>query len=117
MGTNQFEFTTRGTKTATEIISEDSDLYQSLKKHEIFLQQAIEGMVYAIQSLGGGFSIKEIQVNFDDSIIQDKDAERQQYKEEVAAGLMGPVEYRMRVYNEDEETAQSKIPEKADVMP
>ena len=117
MGTNQFEFTTRGTKTATEIISEDSDLYQSLKKHEIFLQQAIEGMVYAIQSLGGGFSIKEIQVNFDDSIIQDKYAERQQYKEEVAAGLMGPVEYRMRVYNEDEETAQSKIPEKADVMP
>lgn len=117
MGTNQFEFTMRGTKTATEIISEDSDLYQNLKKHEIILEEAIVGMIYAIESLGGGFSIKEIQVNFDDSIIQDKSAERQQYKEEVAAGLMGPVEYRMRVYNEDEETAQRKIPEKADVMP
>ena len=87
-----------------------------MKKHEIILEEAIEGMIYAIESLGG-FSVKEIQVNFDDSIIQDKDAERQQYKEEVAAGLMGPVEYRMRVYNEDEKTAQSKIPEKADVMP
>lgn len=117
MGTNQFEFTMRGTKTATEIISEDSDLYQNLKKHEIILEEAIEGMIYAIESLSGGFSVKEIQVNFDDSIIQDKSAERQQYKEEVAAGLMGPVEYRMRVYNEDKETAQSKIPEKADVMP
>lgn len=123
MGTNTFEFTPSGVKTATEIISEDSDLYQNLKKHEIVLQEALEGLILAIAALSSTkeindpITVTDIQINFDDSIIQDKEAERKQYKEEVAMGTMSEVEYRMRVYNEDEETAKSKVPVKADVMP
>lgn len=115
MGTNMFEFTPKGVKTATEVISEDSDLYQNLKKHEIILEEAIGGMIKAIEVLSGStgekVTVKDIQITFDDSIIQDKEAERQQYKEEVAMNIMSPVEYRMRVYNEDEETAKKMIPD------
>lgn len=120
MGTNRYEFTAKGVKTATEVISEDSDLYQSVKKHEIILQEALENMIKALSFLSEGtkerFTINEINIKFDDSIIQDKDAERQQYKEEVSMGIMSPVEYRQKVYGEDEKTAQKMIPQAANVM-
>ena len=120
MGTNMFEFQASGAKTATEIISEDSDLYQNLKKHEIVLEAALKQMIYALQILAAGteqaFEIKEINIQFDDSIIEDKAAEREKYRADLAAGVMGPVEYRMKVYGEDEETAKKMIPEQANVM-
>ncbi len=120
MGTNQFEFQMRGTKTATEVISEDSDLYQTLKKHEIILEEALRKMIMAISELSQSttkkLAYKEINITFDDSIIQDKNAERQQYKEEVAMGVMSVEEYRMKVYGETEEEAKKKIPEQANVM-
>ena len=57
-----------------------------------------------------------ITIDFDDSIIEDKEAERKQYKEDVALGAMSLLEYRMKVYNEDKNTAQSMLPQQADVM-
>lgn len=47
-----------------------------------------------------------MQVQFDDSIVQDIEAEKRQDMAEIAAGLMGAWEYRMRWYGEDKETAK-----------
>lgn len=63
-----------GVKTATEVVSDKSDLYQNLRKHELVLECAIIGMVKAVAFLAG-VELKEIKVNFDDSIIQDSQSE------------------------------------------
>ena len=50
---NRFDKTGVPAKTATEIISEDDDLYQSVKRHEKPLERAIIGMVRALAELSG----------------------------------------------------------------
>ncbi|MDF2907966.1 MAG: hypothetical protein K0R34_3287 [Herbinix sp.] len=115
MGTGRYKFENGNVKTATEVISDKSELYQSLKKHEIVLNSAFEGMVKAIGQLLGT-EIKEVKIDFDDSIIQDKDAERQTDKADVAIGAMTLLEYRMKWYNETAEIAATKIDIPADVI-
>ena len=121
MGTNQFEFTTKGVKTATEVISEDSDLYQTLRKHELVLESALISMVEALAYLGSkvgkGFETPEISINFDDSIIEDKVAERQQDMTDLANGTLRHEEYRAKWRNESIEEALANLPKEADVMP
>ena len=51
----------------------------------------------------------EIVVEFDDSIIEDKQAERQSDRQDVSMGAMGLVEYRAKWYGETEEEAARKI--------
>lgn len=113
MGTNHFEFSTSGVKTATEVISEDSDMYQAMRKHEILLKDALTGLIEAIKVLlemtGVYISTEKLSIDFDDSIITDKNADRQQYQLEVAAGLMRPEMYRMLIYGEDEATAKKNL--------
>ena len=47
-----------------------------------------------------------VRVLFDDSIIQDTEAEKERDMKEVAAGFMQAWEYRVRWYRESEETAR-----------
>ena len=118
MGTNQFEFTSGGVKTATEVISEDSDLYTTLKKHEIILEKALKGLLMAISYLAGiKLELDEININFDDSIIEDKATERKQDQTDLANGTYRPEEYRAKWRNEDLDTALKNLPAEADVMP
>lgn len=64
-----------GVKTATEVVSDKSDLYQNLRKHELELEAALIGMVRALAFLDGHGELSEIKIEFDDSIIQDSQAE------------------------------------------
>mgnify|MGYP001434267500 CR=1 FL=1 len=116
MGTGRYRFENGTVKTATEVISDKSELYQSLKKHEIVLESALKGMVKAIGKLKD-VEIEKVSIDFDDSIIQDKESERQTDKGDIAIGAMGLLEYRMKWYGETEEEAAKKIPEQADVIP
>ena len=73
LGTGRYQFNTSGVKTATEVISDKSDLFQNLKKNEIPVKAAIIGMVNAIAFLAGKKKVKAT-VDFDDSIIEDSNA-------------------------------------------
>ena len=115
MGTGRYRFENGTVKTATEVISEKSELYQSLKKHEIVLESALKGLVKAIGRLKG-VKIEDVNIDFDDSIIEDKVSERQTDRQDVAMGVMPLWEYRMKWYGEDEETAKANIPEQADII-
>lgn len=103
--------------TATQVMSENSTLYRSLKKHEILLENVLRNLVKVIAHASTEFTpikfsaIKddEIQIKFDDSIIEDKEAEMKRDKADVASGLMSKVEYRMKWYGEDEESALDYI--------
>lgn len=116
MGTGRYKFENGNVKTATEVISDKSDLYQSLKKHEIVLESAIKGMVKAIGQLLGK-EIKEVNIDFDDSIIQDKESERNTDKGDLAIGAMQLWEYRMKWRGEDEATAKAMVNEPAEIIP
>jgi hypothetical protein len=110
MGTGRYKFENGAVKTATEVISDKSDLYQSLKKHEIVVESALKGLVGAVAQLTGK-QIKDINVDFDDSIIEDKETERQTDKGDIAIGAMTLIDYRMKWYGETEEEALKHINE------
>lgn len=71
LGTRRYQFTGSGVKTATEVISDKSDLYQNLKKNEIPIRAAIISMIQAIAFLDGRSRDLNVTVDFDDSIIED----------------------------------------------
>ena len=111
MGNNRYSFENGNVKTATEVVSEKSDLYQNLKKHELVIKKAVKDMAKAILSLGGNNAETEIAVNFDDSIIEDTGTKRQQFLQEISQGLRAPWEYRKEFFGETEEEAKANIEE------
>ena len=113
-GTERYRFDGSGAKTATEIISENSDMYRMLKKHEIILEDVLKRLVKIIIRLGQvtGESLNpetKITIDFDDSIIEDKETERQQDRQDVSMGAMRLEEYRAKWYGETEEVARTKV--------
>lgn len=98
-----------GVKTAKEVISEKSDLYQNKRKHEHPLENAISGMVEALAFLLGFGGDLELKIAFDDSIIQDVQSDRQEAREEVNAGLMSKFSYLMNVRHMTEEEAKTEL--------
>ena len=122
-GTERYKFENGSVKTATEVISENSDMYRTLKKHEIILDSVVKELVCIIIRLGmaakepGLKEGTEITIDFDDSIIEDKPAEREQDRRDVAMGVMGLPEYRAKWYAETEAVAAGRIPEQTGVMP
>ena len=111
LGKDRYNFQDGQVKTATEVVSEKSDLFQNLKKHELVLRNAIIGMVKAIEILEGLSTEPEITVNFDDSIIEDVGAEKQRFLQEIRDGVRQKWEYRVKFFGEDETTAKSMIEE------
>lgn len=120
-GTDRYQFGASGAKTATEIISENSDMYRMLKKHEILLEDALKQLIRIIIRLGIvlNYSLDadaEIVINFDDSIIEDKETERIRDRQDVSMGVMSHAEYRAKWYGETLEEATKRLPEQNQVM-
>lgn len=109
LGAGRYKFESGAVKTATEVISEKSDLYQNLKKHEIVVEAALKGMIRAIAFLRNE-EVGEMQIDFDDSVIEDKQTERTVDKGDVAMGVMRLEEYRAKWYGETEAVAAQKLP-------
>ncbi|MBQ4087007.1 MAG: phage portal protein, partial [Clostridia bacterium] len=109
-GPGRYDFErTSGVKTATEVISEKSDLFRSLKKHELVVERALCGMIRAILFLDGKNPDAEIEIDFDDSIIEDRQKEFSERLQMVTAGVSSKVEMRMWYFNETEEQAKKAI--------
>lgn len=111
LGDNYYKFDGNTvSKTATEVISENSDLYRTLQKHKVLLESALTELVGTIGMIAG-FNTENIQIDFDDSIIESKEQERLQDRQDMAIDVLSKVEYRMKWYGEDEQTAKVKIEE------
>ena len=52
-----------------------------------------------------------LKITFDDSIIEDKEAESNRAMREVQQGLKSKTEYRMQIFGETQEVAEQKIKE------
>ena len=86
MGTGRYQFSQSGVKTATEVISDKSDLYQNRQKNAIIVESALIGMVRAVAFLDTGAEV-EVTVDFDDSIIEDTNTTIDRNIKLVQAGL------------------------------
>ena len=106
MGRNRYNFKDGQVKTATEVVSEKSDLYQSLRKHELLLSAALVALAKAIAGMLGA-SAQDVTVNFDDSIIEDTGAEKDRFLQEIRDGVRQKWEYRVKFFGEDEQTAKA----------
>ena len=72
LGTRFYKFDNSGVKTATEVISENSDTYRTKVHHQIPIYDCLYDLVACICEMEG-IKYKEISITFDDSIVQDED--------------------------------------------
>ena len=119
-GTERYKFEAGGVKTATEVISENSDMYRTLQKHELVLERVLVQLIRTVIRAGISIGIPGlnadtgIAIQFDDSIIEDKATDRKEDRQDVAMGVMGLAEYRAKWYGETPEKAQENLPEQFD---
>lgn len=97
-----------GVKTATEVVSDKSDLYQNLRKHELVLEDAITGMVKALAFLEG-VQLDEVKINFDDSIIQDSQSELDNAIAKKTNGLISAKSIMTKVFDMTEQEADEEL--------
>ena len=121
-GTLSFDASS-GLKTATEVISENSKTFGTVKAHENIICDSLKEMVDAIFELAVHYGLTwqgqtiesliangyEVSVKFDDSIIQDKDAEINQGTMLVGAGLMSKKKFMMDTLGYTEEVANREL--------
>ena len=121
-GTLSFD-ASRGLKTATEVISENSKTFGTVKAHENIVRDAITQMVHAIFELAARYGLTwegktveslisggyDVTVTFDDSIIEDKNAEINQGIALIGAGVKTKKRFLMEKLGMTEEDAEKEL--------
>lgn len=108
-GSGKYNYQTGRLKTATQIVSEQSDLFRNLKKHEILAEQVIKNLVRAVLYLSGEDYNQDVTVNFDDSIIEDSGTVAERALLEKQNDIIDAAEYLSRVYKLPRQMAEEKI--------
>lgn len=97
-GQQRYKFNQGQIQTATEVISENSDMYRTIKKHEQVLESSLKTMIKALAYASSTFAnynidASEITIDFDDSVIEDKGAEQARAQIEVGNGTRSKKSY------------------------
>lgn len=101
-------------KTATEAKIAKKRKYNMVKAIQSNLEDCLEDLVYALAFHNAlTQSGYEFLCTFKDSILVDEEEERQQDRQDLAAGIMRPEEYRAKWYGETLEEAARNLPEPA----
>lgn len=108
MGSGRYKFENGGVKTATEVISDKSDLYQNRQKNAIIINAAVCNMVAAVSFLDTGAEVKAT-VDFDDSIIEDTNTTIDKNIKLVNAGLRSKIKAIMEINKCSEEEAVKEL--------
>lgn len=104
-------------KTAAEVRASKARKYNRVTAIQVCLKECLEDFVTGLAFYNNLYtSVYEFSCKFNDSILTDEEAERQQDRQDVAIGAMSILEYRMKWYNEDEATAKKNLPEQNTVM-
>lgn len=116
LGDNFYTFDGANLSTATAVMSSNSKLARRMKKLQIGYESAIFDLVKAVcyaSSEFGNYNIntEDMAIQFDDGVIEDKEAESVRALREFNAGLISGAEYRQRVLGESQEAAKEKMKE------
>ena len=121
-GETYYRFDGGSMATATQVISENSTMFRTIKKHEVILESALVELCRVLlrlgnKALGAGLDENvEISIDFDDSIIEDKQSEFARDLQMLNAGIMNAWEFRAKYMNEDEATAKAALPKAQDMV-
>lgn len=108
MGTGRYQFNSSGVKTATEVISDKSDLYQNRQKNAIIVRAAVLNMIRVVAFLDIGTEV-EATVDFDDSIIEDTNTTIDKNIKLVQAGLRSKLTAIMEIDKCSETDAKKEL--------
>lgn len=104
-------------KTATEVMSAKQRKYDTVTAIQECLKPCIEETVYAIAFYNRlATSGYELTIDFNDSILTDEKAEREQDERDLANGTLRPEEYRSKWRGETVEVAMRNLPQNSDVI-
>ena len=115
-GENYYHFDGQTLQTATQVVSSNSKMFRRKKKLEVGYESSIFDLFNAVAYASSTFGQYDInadglKITFDDSIVEDKEAEANRSMREVQQGLKSKVEYRMQIFGETQEIAKQKIAE------
>ncbi len=113
-GQERYQFDGKSIQTATGVISENSDMYRTIKKHEQVLENSLKTMIKSMAYASSTFTVNkidasEITIDFDDSVIEDKGAEQVRAQQEVVAGLRSKQDYIKQIRGLGEKEAQEEL--------
>ena len=113
-GENHYHFDGKNLSTATAVVSSNSKMFRRKKKLEIGYESSIYDLIKAVcyaSTQFGKYNIDttDMVVTFDDSIIEDKEAESNRALREKNAGIISAVEYREKIFGETPEIAEEAI--------
>lgn len=120
-GETYYRFDGGSITTATQVISENSTMFRTIKKHEIILEQVLVELCRIILHLGNASMNAglnediEISVDFDDSIIEDKATDFSRDMQLLQAGIMNDWEFRAKWMNESPDEAKKALPRMEDL--
>lgn len=101
-------------KTATEIKAAKQRKYNRVAAIQENLRACLEDLVDALAFYNSSYTTSySLSCSFNDSILTDEEAERNQDRQDVSMGVMRLEEYRAKWYGEDIETALANLPEQA----
>jgi A118 family predicted phage portal protein len=110
-----FTFDGVGVKTATEVVSENSETFRTKQDHETNVEAAIQELVEAIVEIADTFNVfprpadYEVTVAFDDSIAEDQSAEITKQIQLVTNGLNSKVRAIMKIHGMTEKEAEELL--------
>ncbi len=119
LGTDFYQFESGSAKvvTATQYLGDRQDLTVHARKYRDNVDEFIENICRGILLLGRILFKQQVNendkievVNSDGFLVSEEDL-KQQYMDEIAAGLRQPWEYRMKFFGEDEQTAKKMLDE------
>lgn len=115
-GANGYKWDSGNVSTATQVISENSKMFRTMKKHELLLNEAIinmaKGLLYVEKENNPSAKINleaELTVDFDDSIIEDTAEIKRQATSELNLGLISKAEYFRKTRKMGEESAKEFV--------
>ena len=115
-GENHYKYDNGNISTATQVVSENSSLFRTLKKHELILNDVLVQICRTILRMGNLYMKAglnedvDITVDFDDSIIEDAASQLNSMKADVDAGYLRPEIYLAKKYGVTEEQALAMMP-------
>lgn len=114
LGKGYFKFDNGVVSTATEVISNNSDLFRNVNKQSNAvvesLTQLIQGILVLLKKQDPKVNEnEEITITIDDSVFIDTDKKKDMMQKEIAAGIAQPWEYRKEFYGESDEDAKKNV--------
>lgn len=119
VSSGMFTFDGQGVKTATEIVSENSDTYQMRNSIVALVEQSIKELCVSMCELGKAVNLyhgkipelDDISVNLDDGVFTDRHAELDYWMKMVAAGFATQKRGIAKTLNITDEEAEKELAE------